>query len=252
MLQLRICWLFLLALTLVVPAGATMFEEHVTGGTLDETWTDYVSSNPYSYTWQIASDQYVSPGSSRVTSSSSNISVNFSSYATNLVLPDTYTYEAAIRPVGDRPSRRGGISFNKQGMTGDVGDNSGYEFLFWENDLLLGKRVGTAWTTLAAKAGFGGTDTWYAMKVEVSYSGGVTTIDCYVDNNPITWDSSATTITDSNTGGVAGFNGGTIAISSNGKAANYFDDIVVTPEPATMMLLSLGGTIVLLRRRYAK
>lgn len=97
--------------------------------------------------------------------------------------------------------------------------------------------VNWANTTISRVAG-----TWHTMKVEqIDLGTGNATLNFYVD-------------------GTLGATANTTAVfpltrvrvgSGLGNASNgaYYDDILVTPEPATLVLLSLGG--LLLRRRRA-
>ena len=219
---------------LVVGARASLFEEHVTGGTLDENWTDIVDGNA---SWSISSDQSHSPDYSRKGVNGS-ASYNGASIASDLTLPDSYTLSAWVYSITNNPERTA-LWFNVVSPP-DADGTDEYELFLWHGDLLLGKRVNGSWNGLETKSGVSAYQTWRELKVEVTYNGSSTTIVTYLDGNLVTWNSGDTSYTDTGVGGVEPYHGGTIGIHRNGAGQAYFDDIVVVPEPATIGLLAVG------------
>ncbi len=222
-------------LGLVSLTNASLFEEHVTGGTLDESWTDI---NDGSANWSIATDpvdinNYVRKGVN------GTAAYNGCSIADSLSLPDTYTFSAKVYSITSNPERAA-IWFNVV-STPDADGTEEYELFLWHGDLLLGKRVNGSWNGLETKSGVSAYNQWRELKVNVSYNGSSTTIVTYLDGNLVTWDSGDTSYTDNGVGGVNPYHGGTIGIHRNGSGQAYFDDIVVVPEPVTIGLLALGA-----------
>ena len=222
---------------------ATLFEEHVTDGTLDENWTDIVDG---SASWSISSEQSVSPDYSRK-GVNGTASYNGCSIATDLELPDSYVFSAYVYSITDNPERAA-IWFNVV-STPDADGTNEYELFLWHGDLLLGKRVNGAWNGLESKSGVSAYQQWRELKVEVSYNGTSTTIVTYLDGQLVTWDSGDTFYTDTGVGSVDPYHGGTIGIHRNGAGQAYFDDIVVVPEPATIGFVIIGLASLLKRRK---
>ncbi len=216
---------------------AALFEEHVTDGTLDENWTDIVRA---SASWDISNEQSHSPNYSRKGTNGGSY-YQGSSYATDLVLPDNYSYSAWVYNLdyNGNGKERSGLWFNvvdTENLTYDGYDE--YELLLWEGDLLLGKRIHGAWNGLSSVSGISSLGKWSELKVEVNYNGSITNIKAYVDGS----------LKISYTDSTNPYHGGTIGIHRNNYYEAYFDDIVVTPEPATIGLLALG-VMGLLRKR---
>lgn len=221
-------------------SNAALFNEQVSGGTLDENWTDLTA---YDASWSESNEQSHSADYSRK-GVNGTAAYNGSSIATDLTLPNSYTFSAWVYSITNDPERTA-IWFNVDASTADSGGQDEYELFLWQGDLLLGKRVNDGWNGLETLSSISAYQTWRELKVEVTYNGTSTTIVTYLDGSLVTWDSGHTSYTDSS----SPYHGGTIGIHRNGGAQAYFDDIKVIPEPATIGLLVLGFGFLTRKKR---
>jgi len=114
-----------------------------------------------------------------------------------------------------------------------------------QNDLVVTNGTSTPDTTVAGPAGAGLPDnTWGTYHMELNFNNDTFTV--FVNGNA----ASATYAMNS----LAGNQIGGIAFATDGSGTNtaFFDSLSVVPEPASVGMVSLGGLLMLAKRRRAR
>ncbi|MFH1615645.1 MAG: PEP-CTERM sorting domain-containing protein [Planctomycetota bacterium] len=169
-------------------------------------------------------------------------------------LPNDYVLQMDVQATEPwDTSERFGILFNSQSATASYFGLNGYMLYMYgspdrgapyNHGLYFFKVVDGGLVQLDILSNANGLvdDLWHTYTISVQSGSGTQMIVSF-DGVPIVWDSGSTVVTDA-----TGWANGTFGMWNPHERISMYDNITVIPEPATMVLLGLGG-IALLRRR---